>query len=284
MKKRRKISIPPKYILIFLTVVCSGLIIISLVDNEALLPVQNGISKVITPIHKGLNQVGLWFSDKAETLKEITQLKEENDRLKAELDSLKTESNFTANMKSELDSLRKLYELDSLYDDYPKVAARVIHSNSSNWFSEFTINKGRNDGIEVDMNVIAGSGLVGRISFVADDYAKVTTIINDDHNVSAKFAESSENCIVSGDLTLKEKNLIRVSGISIDANVSEGDKLVTSYISDKYVPGLLIGYISSVENDSNNMTKSGYVTPVVDFSSIEEVLVITQQKETGAQE
>lgn len=284
MKKRRKISIPPKYILIFLTVVCSGLIIISLVDNEALLPVQNGISKVITPIHKGLNQVGLWFSDKAETLKEITQLKEENDRLKVELDSLKTESNFTANMKSELDRLRKLYELDSLYDDYPKVAARVIHSNSSNWFSEFTINKGRNDGIEVDMNVIAGSGLVGRISFVADDYAKVTTIINDDHNVSAKFAESSENCIVSGDLTLKEKNLIRVSGISIDANVSEGDKLVTSYISDKYVPGLLIGYISSVENDSNNMTKSGYVTPVVDFSSIEEVLVITQQKETGAQE
>lgn len=283
MKKRRKISIPPKYILIFLTVVCSGLIIISLIDSEALLPVQNGISKVITPIHKGLNQVGLWFSDKAETLKEITQLKEENDRLKAEIDSLKTESNFTANMKSELDRLRKLYELDSLYDDYPKVAARVIHSNSSNWFSEFTINKGKNDGIEVDMNVISGSGLVGRISFVADDYAKVTTIINDDHNVSAKFAESSENCIVSGDLTLKEKNLIRVSGISIDANVSEGDKLVTSYISDKYVPGLLIGYISSVENDSNNMTKSGYVTPVVDFSSIEEVLVITQQKETGEQ-
>ncbi len=283
MKRRNKILIPPKYILIFLTIVCCGLIILSLVDNEALLPVKNGMSKVITPIHKGLNQVGMWFSDKAEALKEITRLNEENDRLKAEIDSLKTERNFTANMKSELDRLRKLYELDSLYDDYPKVAARVIHSNSSNWFSEFTINKGKKDGIEVDMNVIAGSGLVGRISFVADDYARVTTIINDDHNVSAKFAESSENCIVSGDLTLKEKNLIRVSGINIDANVSEGDKLITSYISDKYVPGLLIGYISSVENDSNNMTKSGYVTPVVDFSSIEEVLVITQQKETGAE-
>lgn len=283
MKKRNKITIPPKYILIFLTVICSGFIVISLVNNEALLPLQNGISKVITPIHRGLNQVGMWFSDKAETLKEITQLKEENDRLKEEIDNLKTESNFTANMKSELNRLRELYKLDSLYDDYPKVAARVIHSNSSNWFSEFTINKGKNDGIEVDMNVISGSGLVGRISFVADDYAKVTTIINDNHNVSAKFAESSENCIVSGDLTLKEKNLIRVSGINIDANVSEGDKLVTSYISDKYVPGLLIGYISSVENDSNNLTKSGYVTPVVDFSSIEEVLVITQQKETGEQ-
>lgn len=121
MKRRNKILIPPKYILIFLTIVCCGLIILSLVDNEALLPVKNGMSKVITPIHKGLNQVGMWFSDKAEALKEITRLNEENDRLKAEIDSLKTERNFTANMKSELDRLRKLYELDSLYDDYQRL-------------------------------------------------------------------------------------------------------------------------------------------------------------------
>ncbi|MFQ9934619.1 MAG: rod shape-determining protein MreC, partial [Lachnospiraceae bacterium] len=53
------------------------------------------------------------------------------------------------------------------------------------------------------------------------------------------------------------------------------------YISDKYVPGILIGYVSDITDDSNNLTKSGYVTPVVDFTSIEEVLVITQLKVTG---
>ena len=78
-----------------------------------------------------------------------------------------------------------------------------------------------------------------------------------------------------------EKNLIRVSNINIDAQVSEGDKLVTSYISDKYVPGILIGYLSEISDDSNNLTKSGYITPVVDFTGIEEVLVITQLKVTG---
>lgn len=281
MKKRKRISIPPKYILVLLTVLCSSFIVLSLVSSTALSPVQNVMSKILSPIQNGLNQIGLWVNDKADMLTELSALKDENERLREEIDALKTDSNFTSQMKTELDRLRELYELDSIYDEYPKVAARVVNASSSNWFSEFMIDKGKNDGIEVDMNVIAGSGLVGRVSYVYDDYAKVTTIINDNHNVSAKFAENSTNCIVSGDLKLMEQNLIRVSGINIDAEVTEGDKLVTSYISDKYVPGLLIGYISEIKDDGNNLTKSGYVTPVVDFTSIEEVFVITRQKVTG---
>ena len=60
--------------------------------------------------------------------------------------------------------------------------------------------------------------------------------------------------------------------------VAEGDKIVTSNISDKFLPGILIGYISSIEQDSNNLTKSGSVTPAVDFTHLEEVLVILEQK------
>ena len=281
MKRKNKISIPPKAILIFLTVTSTGLIILSLINSRALLPVQNAVSTVLTPVQNGLNQVGMWFSDKAESLKEISNLQEENEALKQEIEDLKAESNFTSQMKDELDSLRELYKLDSLYEDYPKVAARVISANAGNWFTEFIIDKGSEDGIKVDMNVIAGNGLVGRVSFVGDNYAKVTTIINDDVNVSAKFSETTGNCIVSGDLTLMEKNLIKVSGINADVQVTDGDKLVTSYISDKYVPGILIGYVSDIKADSNNLTKSGYVTPVVDFSNIEEVFVITQLKVTG---
>lgn len=281
MKKRNRFSIPAKYILIFLTVICTGLIVLSLVNNKSIMPVQNAVAAVLTPMQRGLNQVGLWFFDKAESLKEISKLQEENKQLKEEINNLKNDNTLTSQMKNELDRLRELYELDNIYEDYPKVAARVISANSGNWFSEFIIDKGKKDGIEVNMNVIAGSGLVGHITYVGDNYSKVTTIINDGSNVSAKFAQTSDNCIVSGDLTLMEKNLIRVSNINIDAQVSEGDKLVTSYISDKYVPGILIGYLSEISDDSNNLTKSGYITPVVDFTGIEEVLVITQLKVTG---
>lgn len=280
-KKKSKVSIPPKAILIFLTVVSTGLIVISLINNKALMPVQNAVATVLTPVQKGLNQVGMWFSDKADSIKEISYLQKENESLKAEIEQLKAESNFTTQMKEELDSLRELYNLDSLYEDYPKVAARVISASAGNWFSEFIIDKGSDDGIVVDMNVIADTGLVGRISYVGKDYAKVTTIINDDVNVSARFLEVSENCIVSGDLSLMEKNMIKVTDISADSEVKDGDKLITSYISDKYVPGILIGYVSGLESDSNNLTMTGYVTPVVDFSNIEEVFVITQLKVTG---
>ena len=59
-----------------------------------------------------------------------------------------------------------------------------------------------------------------------------------------------------------------------------GDKVVTSDISDRYQPGILIGYISYIEEDSNNLTKSGYITPAVDFEHLSEVLVITELKQT----
>lgn len=60
--------------------------------------------------------------------------------------------------------------------------------------------------------------------------------------------------------------------------MSVGDKIVTSNISDKYLQGILIGYVNEIVTDSNNLTKSGYVTPVVDFKHLEEVLVITDLK------
>ena len=78
-----------------------------------------------------------------------------------------------------------------------------------------------------------------------------------------------------------ENGMIRVTNINVDANVKEGDMLLTSQISDKYVPGILIGYVSGIEDDGNKLTKSAWVTPIVDFSQMEEVLVITQLKEIG---
>jgi len=60
--------------------------------------------------------------------------------------------------------------------------------------------------------------------------------------------------------------------------VQVGDQIVTSHISDKYLQGILIGYISEITVDSNNLTRSGYITPVVDFKNLQEVLVITTTK------
>ncbi len=132
----------------------------------------------------------------------------------------------------------------------------------------------------VDMNVMAGSGLVGRIVDTGPNWSKVKAIIADDSNVSAMVLSSSDNMIVNGDLRLYASGVISFEQLKdSDDVVVEGDKVVTSNISDKYLPGILIGYINTINTDSNNLTKSGYITPAVDFEHLEEVLVILELKQ-----
>ena len=162
------------------------------------------------------------------------------------------------------------------------MAANVIGQNGGNWFSSFTIDKGSNDGIEVDMNVISGSGLVGIVTDVGQNYAIVTSIINDTANVGGMVTTTSDNLIVNGSLLQMNENMvIEFSNLNdSDDEVMVGDPVVTSYVSDLYQQGILIGYINSLEKDSNNLTKSGTITPAVDFEHIEEVLVILNKKQS----
>ena len=160
------------------------------------------------------------------------------------------------------------------------MGARIIGRDSGNWYSGFVIDKGENDGLAVDMNVIAGGGLVGRITSVGPNWSKVTSIISDNSHVSAMTLSSEDNMTVSGDLKLMAEGCIAFSRLMDTQNkVREGDKIVTSNISDKYLPNILIGYVSSIEKDANNLTKSGLLVPAVDFEHLGEVLVITDMKQ-----
>ena len=126
---------------------------------------------------------------------------------------------------------------------------------------------------------MAGSGLVGIVTDVGPTWATVRSIIDDSSNVSGMVLSTSDRCMVNGDLTLMNDGKIRFEQMENNENeVAVGDQIVTSYISDKYLQGILIGYISEVNVDSNNLTRSGYITPVVDFKNLQEVLVITTTK------
>ena len=107
----------------------------------------------------------------------IDSLQKENDALKAELELLQEENIRYQEEQVELNYLRELYKLDNVYSKYEKVGANVIGRNSDNWYDVFTIDKGSKDGIEVDMNVIAGNGLVGIVYQVSENYSLVRSII-----------------------------------------------------------------------------------------------------------
>lgn len=281
MKKKTNDNLKNKYLLAGLSVFCVLLIVVSFLDGNIFSPVKQASGFLITPVQKGINGFGLWMSGLTDNFEDAQTLRKENEELKARVDSLTEENSRLIQDKEELQRLRKLYELDEQYDEYEKIGARIIAKESGNWFQLFTIDKGSDDGIKPDMNVVSDGGLVGIVTETGPNWSTVRSIIDDNSNVSAMISTTSDQCIIAGDLRLIDEgslNLVKLT--DADNKVHVGDKVVTSYISEKFLPGILIGYISELNNDTNNLTKSGYITPVVDFRHLQEVLVILELKET----
>lgn len=283
MRRKSKFTIPTKYILIALTVICVGTMYVSFTMNLSGGPLNSVAGTVFEPMQKGINSVGTWLTDKADNLKKLHDVTNENKELQSKVDELTAELKTVKLEQSELNDLRKLLELDKKYPDYKKVAATVIGKDPGNWFSTFLIDKGSKDGIQKDMNVIAGSGLVGIVIDTGPHYAKVRSIIDDISKVSGQILSTSDNCFVNGNLQMMtDSQSIELTSLKDDGDkVKAGDQIVTSNVSSKYLQGILIGYVNKIGKDSNNLTKSGTVTPAVDFEHVQDVLVILNKKQTA---
>ena len=278
-KNKIKIKIVPRYLFIAMIVICLVLLIVSYRFSDSLGPVKSVAGNVITPMQVGINRIGSFFTSKLDYLKKVDDLIAKNKELTDKLNEVSYENKLLLQGKYELDNFRKLYNLDQTYADYPKVAARVISKDTNNWYSKFKIDKGSDDGIKPGMNVMAGNGLVGIITKTGKNYADVRSIIDDSSNVRGMFLDNSETCTVKGNLKLLDEGHIEVTDIKKGSSIQDGYEVVTSYTSQKYHPGILIGYVSGIKVDPSNMTESGYLTPAVDFSKLDMVLIITREKE-----
>ena len=281
--RNKKKQLSSKYLLMILSGVCVVAIFTSLVLNISGGPLNSIAGYVFVPMQEGINNAGSWLSSRANDFKTLGEVLAENKELKSQIDDLTTQLNKTKLEQYDLDNYRQLLDLDDQYADFDKIAAHVIAMDGTNWFSTFTIDKGSKQGIAKGMNVLAGSGLVGIVTDVGPNYAKVRSIIDDSSNVSAMVLTTKDNFNVSGSLMSMNKDKVLPFTELRDENnkVKQGDPVVTSYVSDQYQQGLLIGYIYRIEDNPNNLTKSGYITPVVDFQHLQEVLVITEIKNTG---
>lgn len=278
---RRK-SYPTKNILIGITLLCLVAIIFTWESRSSISPFEKTLAFIVIPTQNGVNTFGDWLGDKVQFLKDIKDLEEINKELQTELDQLRYDNKILQMDKTELERLRELYTLDKRYADYPKIGAQVIGKDPSNWYKTFMINKGEKDGLKVNMVVLSGEGLVGHITEVGPNFAKVQSIIDDTCNVSAKIIRSSDLCIVKGDQTLvSDEAYARVAYIEEQANIVVGDEVVTSHLGSIYPQGILIGKIVEIESESTKMTRTAILEPAVDFKHLEEVLVINQVWEGG---
>ena len=273
-----------KYILAGLSVFCVLLIAVTSINSSFLTPLRTGVGYFLVPLQSGMNTVGTSLYNNIRDYSSLKEAQAENARLTQRIDQLTEENNRLQAEQFELERLRELYQLDQDYMQYEKVAARVIAKDSGNWFQIFRIDKGSADGIKVNMNVMAGGGLVGIVTDVGANYATVRAIIDDDSNVSGMSMRSGDTCNVSGNLTLYQEGRLGLDHIKKEYDIQNGDKIITSNISDIFLPGLLIGYAADLSTDANNVTKSGFIIPVAEFDNLQEVLVITQLKNGGEED
>ena len=235
-RKGERFTIPSKYLLFVLTCLCTVLMVVTISTDVLNKPLNTAVGYIVVPFQQGISNVGGWLSRRSEELVQIKQLLDENQKLKEQVNDLTVENTLLQQDKAKLIRLEELYKMDQQYDTYHKVGAEIISRDTSNWYSNFTINKGLEDSLALDMNVIADGGLVGRITSIGPNWAKVTSIIADNANVSAKTLASSDTMIVSGDLETMKSGVIRFQQLIDSANqVAAGDKIVTSHISDKYL-------------------------------------------------
>lgn len=280
MNKKKKFQMKSKHLLVLMTFLCISAILLTFTQVVSVSPLREAASRVIVPFQNGINQIGTWMNGKLEGFQNVEELAAQNKELEQRVAELTEENTRLAQNQEELTRLQELYQLDQSYSEYDKVAAQVISKDPGNWYDTFVINKGSADGIEKDMNVIANGGLVGLVVEVETNCATVRSIIDDSSSVSAMTASTSDTCIVSGDLRLMDEGKLAFSQMSTENAVAVGEQIVTSNISDKYLRGILIGYVSEVTEDSNHLTNTGYITPAVDFKHIQEVLVIKELKQT----
>lgn len=280
MRKRKKFELTPRYILLIFTGICALLLAFSaFLGTERKNPLTNITTSIIMPMQKGINGIGTWVTEKFSAFDSIKDLQDENAALEQKINELTMQNRALLQDRYELDRLRELYEFSERYSDYPTVGARVIGKGSGNWFRIFLIDKGEKDGIKVDMNVIADGGLVGIVTEVGPDWAKVKSIIDDTSSVSAMFLDTQDTCMVKGSQKNIENDYIDVAYIDKNAKVKDGQEVVTSNISSKYLEGISIGFVSDVTLDDTKLTKTAKLTPVVDFKHLQEVLIITELKD-----
>lgn len=279
MKSVRNIKIKSRHLLLIFAAICVILMGLSLLSKMTRGPFRVIAGYTVVPMQKGLNHIGRWTVDVTQNFQTIKELRTENKKLQKQIDDLTVENGELALNQKELERLEGLYKLDQNYADYEKTGARVIASNTSNWFDVFTIDKGKKDGIKPGMNVMAGSGLVGIVTETGPNWASVRSIIDDTSYVSGMMLSTGEKCMIRGDLRLIGSGKIRFEDLPVsDAEIEKGEQVVTSYISNKYLQGILIGYVSEIKTDKNGLTRHGTITPAADFSDLQDVLVITKTK------
>lgn len=271
MYTSKKTSIIGVIITIIILIV---IVIISNIKIDNISFVETTLGKLVMPIQNGLTFLKNKIAGNNDFFTDINNLKEENEELKEKNSELEQSLRELEIIKSENATLKEYVNLKDKYAEYTTVPGYVINRDVSNYSNTIVINLGEDDGIEVNMPVIADKGLVGHVISVTDSTAKVQTIVDTASTISCTISTSRDTIVARG--TLDEESTLKATYIQSDATVLQGDSVETSGIGGIYPKGIYIGTISEVVTTKNITDRYAIIETAVDFTKLETVLVITE--------
>lgn len=251
-------------------------IVLAYISRSGNNPVANAVNSCLTPVQSKMTE---WVIDPVkgffDSIANSKKYKKENKELKIKNTELEAKVKEISEYINENERLMKLLNLNETMENYKTVTARVVGVEPDNWFSYITINKGANSGIKISDTVITAEGLLGQVSAVGNNWAKISTIINNESSAGVRIIRNGEIGIIEGDLKLIKTKKCRLQYLVSNASVISGDILETSGLGGIYPPEIKVGKITDIRKDNMGQLDYAIVEPFVNFSDLHEVIVIT---------
>jgi rod shape-determining protein MreC len=231
--------------------------------------VQRTLMQVSFPIQQKIQGLVSWLRGVGERYIFLTAVQQENEALKRRISALREENNRLQEALLAEERLKKLYPLQAQHPS-PAIIARVFARDPSSWFKTLLIDKGESGGISKDMAVVGSEGVVGRVIEISAHTAKVLLVTDPNSAVDVILQRSRAQGIMEG----KVEEFCILKYVQKSDDVQMGDKVITSGLGGIFPKGLIIGTVTKVERKRPGVFQYVEVAPTVNFSRLEEVLVL----------
>lgn len=269
-------------VIIVLSIALIALMFYTSNNRGSMTALEGFIGQIVAPFQRGMYTVSSTVYNFFSMVEERRSMRSNYEELKEKVANLEKELVKLEELEKENKRLKELLRFSNQNEEFVVTGARVIAKNPGNWFNLITIDKGKKDGISVNMAVVTEKGLVGRVVEVAERWSKVRTIVDGQSAVSAIIQRNRDNGIVKGNNSLvTEDGMCRMIYLPEDSSVVEGDKVITSGLGDIFPKGIYIGEVKEVIKEERNLYKTAIIEPGADFERLEEVLVVVSSREAN---
>ena len=282
-------------IILIIVAVLSIFIAATYRDRAKVSFIEDTVNSVVKPVQsfsvKASNSIIHFF----ERVFSSTDLDKENEQLRVKLAQYEIIESELETLREENSRLKDLLNYTDITDNYSYITSTVIGKSQGIWFSEFTVNAGRKDGVEENMAVVNSQGLVGRVNSVSANTCKVTAIIDSTSDISAMVERTRDYGFARGILNTDEKETLEHIITQMEKerglyylpsgyDLVPGDTIVTSGIGGTFPKGIAIGTVTEVSRSNDDAEeRNAIIEPAVDFLRLEEVMIVkvdTKEEET----